>query len=61
MLNNMLGNAMKMLEKEMRSMEKSPRSNFKLMINGKEIQIGQQKKPKEAVRKIQKRDLEKNN
>ena len=55
MLNNMLGNAMKMLEKEMRSMEKSPRSNFKLMINGKEIQIGQQKKkPKEAVRKIQK-------
>ncbi len=57
MLNNMLGNAMKMLEKEMRSMEKSPRSNFKLMINGKEIQIGQQKKPKEAVRKIQKREF----
>ena len=54
MLNNMLGNALKMLEKEMKNVEKVPRSNFRLMINGREIQIGQQKKPlkKEAVRKI---------
>ncbi len=57
MLNNMLGNALKMLEKEMKNAEKTPRSNFRLMINGKEIQIGQQKKPKEAVRKIPKREF----
>ena len=57
MLNSMLGDAFKMLEKEMKSMEKSPMSNFKLMINGKEIQIGQQKKPKDAVKKIPKREF----
>ena len=57
MFNSMLGNALKMLEKEMKNMEKAPRSNFRLMINGKEIQIGQQKKPKEAVRKIPKREF----
>ena len=57
MLNNMLGNAFKMLEKEMKNVEKTPGSNVRLMINGKEIQIGQQKKPREAVRKIPKREF----
>ena len=57
MLNNMLGNAFKMLEKEMKNVEKTPGSNVRLMINGKEIQIGQQKKPREAIRKIPKREF----
>ncbi len=60
--NNMLGNAFKMLEKEMKGMEKAPRSNFRLMINGREINLGQleQKKlRKEAVKKIPKREFEK--
>ncbi len=61
MLNNMLGNAFKMLEKEMKSVEKSPKSNFRLMINGKEIKLGQleQKKSlkKDAVKKIPKREF----
>ena len=60
MLNSLLGNAFKMLEKEMKSMEKVPRSNFKLMINGKEINVGQleQKKPKkEVVKKILRREF----
>jgi len=57
MLNNMLGNAFKMLEKEMKNVEKTPGSNVRLMINGKEIQIGQQKKPRETIRKIPKREF----
>ncbi len=57
MLNGMLGNALKMLEKEMKNIEKTPNSNFRLMINGKEIQIGQQKKPKEAVKKVLRREF----
>lgn len=60
MLNSMLGNAFKMLEKEMKNMEKSSNSNFRLMINGKEINFGQleQKKPKkEMIRKVQKREF----
>ncbi|MEK6844857.1 MAG: hypothetical protein AABX44_01225, partial [Nanoarchaeota archaeon] len=56
MFNNMLGNALKMLEKEMKNVEKTPKSNFRLMINGKEIQIGQQRKPKE-VKKILRREF----
>jgi len=55
-LNNMLGSALKMLEKEMKNAEKTPKSNFRLMINGKEIQIGQQKKPQE-VKKISRREF----
>ena len=57
MLNSMLGNAFKMLEKEMKNMEKDSGANFRLMINGKEIQIGQQKKPKATIRKIPKREF----
>lgn len=61
MFNSLLGNAFKMLEKEMKSIEKSPRSNFRLMINGKEVKLGQleQKKSlkKEAVKKIPKREF----
>ena len=58
MLNSMLGNAFKMLEKEMKSIEKSPRSNFRLMINGKEIALNQQKKPKrEAVKNFLRREF----
>ncbi len=56
-LNNMLGNAFKMLEKEMKNMEKSSKSNFRLMVNGKEIQIGQQKKPREPAKKILRREF----
>jgi len=55
-LNNMLGSALKMLEKEMKNAEKTPKSNFRLMINGKEIQIGQQKKSQE-VKKISRREF----
>ncbi len=57
MFGNLLGNALKMLEKEMKNMEKSPNSNFRMMINGKEIQINRQKKPKEPVKKIPKREF----
>ncbi|MEK6817743.1 MAG: hypothetical protein AABX80_02975 [Nanoarchaeota archaeon] len=60
MLNNLLGNAFKMLEKEMKNSEKSSRSNFRLMINGKKIDIGQleQKKPKkETIKKISRREF----
>lgn len=61
MLNSMIGNTLKMLEKEMRGMEKAPRSNFRLMINGKEINIGQlgQKKliKKETIKKTPKREF----
>ena len=58
MLNSMLGNAMKMLEKEMKNMENPSRSNFRLMINGKEIALNQQKKPKkEAVKKILRKEF----
>lgn len=44
MLNKMLGNAMRMLEKEMQKSENSPKTNFKLMINGKEVKIDEQQK-----------------
>ena len=42
MLNKMLGNAMKMLEREMGKQENSPKTNFKLMINGKEVKFNNQ-------------------
>lgn len=45
-LNNMIGNTLRMLEKEMqremKNVEKMPRANFKLMINGKEIKFNDQ-------------------
>lgn len=37
MLNSMLGNAMKMFEKGMKNVNQAPKSNFRLMINGKEV------------------------
>lgn len=59
MLNKMLGNAMKMLEKEMKKeMNKTnsqPRTNFQLFINGKKVDLGegalpvQKQKAKKAV------------
>ena len=52
MFNKMLGSAMKMLENEMKKeMERSspqPRTNIRLMINGKEIDLNQAKKHAEA-------------
>ncbi len=57
MFSSLLGNTFKMLEKEMKNLEKSSNSNFRLMINGKEIQINRQKNPKEPVKKIQKREF----
>ena len=68
MLNKMLGGAMKMLEKEMRKnpaqqKDSNIKSNFKLSINGKEVDLGQgnfiqeqktpvQKKPIKEVKSI---------
>lgn len=58
MLNKMLGSAMKMLEKEMQkevNQQKSgaPKTNMRLMINGKEVDLGnmQKKEPKKVVQK----------
>lgn len=58
MLNKMLGSAMKMLEKEMQkemNQQKSgtPKSNIRLMVNGKEIDLNnmQKKEPKKIVQK----------
>ncbi len=65
MLNNMLGNAMKMLEKEMKKVEDKnqpnnfPKTNFKLMINGKEIKPNLQPKQsaKKPIKKIPKNEF----
>lgn len=57
MFSNLLGNAFKMLEKEMKTLEKSSNSNFRMMINGREIQINRQKKQKEPVKKILRREF----
>lgn len=49
-LNNMIGSAMKMLEKELQkenlNQEKGYNSNFKLMINGKEIKFNKNQESK---------------
>lgn len=50
MLNKMVGNMMKMLEKEMQKGMKetnNPKTNFRLMINGKEIPMNQIPQKKE--------------
>ena len=58
MLNNMIGTTMKMLEKEMqkemKNIEKTPKSNIRLMINGREIKFGgpQMQRKKESSRRI---------
>lgn len=59
MLNKMLGNAMKMLEKEMqKEMKKEnsppPRTNFQMFINGKKVNLGGDSFPvqKTPVKKI---------
>jgi ribosomal protein L37E/HSP20 family molecular chaperone IbpA len=55
MFNKMLGSAMKMLEKEMKkemSREKmQPRTNVRLMINGKEIDLNNVNKPQKIEKK----------
>jgi hypothetical protein len=56
MLNKMLGSAMKMLEKEMqkemqRETNNKPRTNIKLMINGKEINLNNSTLEKESQKK----------
>jgi len=64
-LNKMIGNAMKMLEKEMKKMPKNqegfqrmPRTNLQLYINGKKVNIGSQqpvknkKSIKEQIKEI---------
>lgn len=62
-LNKMLGSAMKMLEKEMqREITNKPRTNIRLMINGKEIKLNNsslEKEPKKQViqKKTQQRTL----
>lgn len=54
-LNKMLGNAMKMLEKELQKNSKEtqimPKTNLQLYINGKKINIGVQ--PKKIIKKPQ--------
>jgi hypothetical protein len=62
MLNKMIGSAMKMIEREMKEIDKSqdrnPRSNFKLMVNGKEVKFNPpQEKPKEEKREVRTNDL----
>jgi len=55
MFNKMLGGAMKMLEKEMKkeiSRESiQPKTNFRLMINGKEIDLKNVNQPKQIEKK----------
>ncbi len=55
LFNKMLGSAMKMLEKEMKreiSRENSqPKTNVRLMINGKEIDLKNMNKPEQIQRK----------
>ena len=58
MMNNMLGTAMKMLEKEMqreiKSIEKTPSANVRLLINGKEIRFNepQMQRKRETSRRV---------
>lgn len=53
MLSKMLGSAMKMLEKEMqREMSNKPRTNIRLMINGKEIKLNNPPQKKEISKEI---------
>jgi len=60
MFNRMLGSAMKMLEKEMKkemSRENmQPKSNVRLMINGKEIDLDNRKTPEITEKKEKKLD-----
>lgn len=57
-LNKMLGSAMRMLEKEMQkemnSKEIKPKTNIRLMINGKEIRINPKEQPSQEIRQISK-------
>jgi HSP20 family molecular chaperone IbpA len=63
LLDKMLGSAMKMLEKEMqREMSNKPKTNIRLMINGKEVKLNnnsQEKEPKKQIiqKKAQQRTL----
>lgn len=53
MLNKMLGSAMKMLEKEMqKETENRPKTNIRLMINGKEIKLNDLQKNREPQKKV---------
>jgi len=65
-ISQMLGSAMKMLEKEMNQEIKNqtiqPIANMKLMINGREINLNKVKAPeKKPIKKIKEIDLPKNN
>lgn len=52
MLNKMLGSAMKMLEKEMSKTKPQTRTNIRLMINGKEINLnGDSRMPDKRITK----------
>ncbi len=65
MLNKMLVNTMKMLEKEMqrdmkntRKINRMPRTNMKLMINGREVMFGQpQPVKKQVIKEIPKNEF----
>ncbi len=64
MLNKMISGAMKMLEKEMKksmSQNSQPKTNFRLMINGKEIPINNLNQPKKQIKKKQKPEISLNN
>lgn len=57
MLNKMLGSAMKMLEKEMQKgirQENFPKTNIKLMINGKEIKLDERNNSNNAEKQKKK-------
>ncbi len=57
MINKMLGNAMKMLEKEMKKTmkEEKPRTRLQLYINGKKVNLNPQNKPIEKPRKTKRK------
>jgi hypothetical protein len=63
MLGKMIGGTIKMLEKEiqkdMKNIKKTPRTNMKLMINGKEIMFSQPQpvKKKQVIKKIPKNNF----
>jgi len=61
MLNKMLGNAMRMLEKEMKKelseTDSQPRTNIRLMINGKEVNLNNIKDPQKQKKPVKKNFL----
>src|SRR3989344_4604156 len=62
-LGKMIGDTIKMIEKEMqkeiKNTEKNPKTNFRLMINGKEINVNQKMQKEEMIKNIPRREFKK--